>query len=99
MKLNTNLKISVAILLIAAGIYWYSSTRTGNQPSLTISGSENQVQSKFQTLVGELSSISFDTSIFSDARFNVLVDITTPIAPEPVGRLDPFAVVTDASVN
>ena len=51
-------------------------------------------QTKFQTLVGELTPISFNTSIFSDAHFTALVDIATPVAPETIGRLDPFAAIT-----
>jgi hypothetical protein len=85
----------IALLVVAAGMYWYFSTRTENQPPIsTGDGSGNQVQERFQTLVGELLPISFDTAVFSDARFNALVNISTPIAPEPTGRLDPFAAVS-----
>jgi hypothetical protein len=45
---------------------------------------------KFKALINELPD-SFDTRIFSDARFNALVDLTTRISPESLGRLDPFA--------
>ena len=48
---------------------------------------------QFQTLVGELQPITFDTAVFSDPRFNALVDISTPVTPQPPGRLDPFAPV------
>ncbi len=89
----------ITLLIVAAGIYWYFSTGTGNQIPLTASGPDNQAQTRFQTLVGELTPISFDTGIFSDPRFNALVDLATPIAPEPIGRLDPFAVVTGTSEN
>jgi len=91
--------IVIAVLIAAAGLYWYFSSGTGNQAPITSSGSENQAQTQFQTLVGELTPISFDTSIFSDPKFNALVDLTTPVSPEPSGRLDPFAVITGVNGN
>jgi hypothetical protein len=93
MKSNTIL-IIIATIIVAAGAYWYFFTGTGNQPPLSESASTTQAQTQFQALVSELTPISFDTSIFSDPRFNVLVDITTPISPETIGRLDPFAPVS-----
>jgi hypothetical protein len=46
---------------------------------------------QFETLVGELQPISFNTGIFKDPKFDALVDITTSISPESSGRLDPLA--------
>lgn len=92
MKSNTIL-IGVVTILVAAGAYWYFFTGTGNQPPLSESASMNQAQTQFQMLVSELQPISFNTDIFSDARFNALVDLTTPITPEVTGRLDPFAII------
>lgn len=91
MKSNTTLLIIVT-LLVAAVAYWYFFTGTGNQPPLSaINTPVNQTQMQFETLVGELQSVSFNTAIFSDARFNALTDIATPVAPESFGRLDPLA--------
>lgn len=90
MKSSTIL-IIIATLIIAAGAYWYFFTGTGNQPPLSASASTNQAQVQFETLVGELQPITFNTGIFSDPRFNALVDITVPISPEPSGRSDPMA--------
>ena len=93
MKMNSSSAIIIiTTLVVAAGAYWYFFTGTGNEPPLTASiAAENPTQMQFQILVGKLQPISFDTSIFADTRFNALVDLTTPIAPEPIGRLDPFA--------
>jgi hypothetical protein len=94
---NTTLLI-IATLIVAAGAYWYFFTGTGNQPPLTTtSAAENQAKTRFQTLVSELKPISFNTEIFSDARFMALVDLATPIAPESAGRLDPFALIVGVS--
>lgn len=98
MKPNTTILIIVTFF-VAVGAYWYFFTDTGNKPPLTtLSSSTNQAQSRFQTLVGELQPVSFNTDIFSDSRFNALVDLATPIAPETAGRIDPFAPVS-ASIN
>ena len=81
------------------------STRSSSAPtpvsgsSLSAAGSQNEAQTRFQTLVGELSPISFDTSIFTDVRFKSLVDLTTPIAPKPSGRSDPFAPIPSVQVD
>lgn len=97
MKSNAIL-IGIVTVIIAAGVYWYFFTGTGNQPPLSATDtSTNQAQTQFQTLVSELQPISFDTSIFSDAHFNALADLTTPISPEGTGRLDPFAAVSNSN--
>lgn len=96
MKSNTIILIVVSVIVVA-GVFWYYSTKTGNEPPLSVLSSENKSQTRFQTLVSGLQSISFNTNIFSDARFMALVDLATPITPETAGRLDPFAVVLGVS--
>lgn len=91
MKTNTTILI-VVTLFIAGAAYWYFFVGTGNQPPLsTQSAATSKAQAQFETLVGELQPISFNTSIFSDARFNALVDITAMVTPESSGRPDPLA--------
>ncbi len=97
-RMKSNIIILVvATLVIAAWAFWYYSTRTGNEPSLSVSAEGNQAQTRFQTLVRELQAVSFDTSIFSDPRFMALIDLTTPIVSEVAGRVDPFAPVPGVS--
>ena len=98
MKSNTII-IIIVTLIVAAGAYWYFFTGTGNEAPLSQDASTSQAQMQFQSLVSELQPISFNTAIFSDARFNALVDLSTPIAPETIGRLDPFAAVSSTSGN
>lgn len=94
MKSNT-IFLVITTLLIAAAAYWYFFTGTGSQPPVTaVSTPVNQAQTRFQALVSELQPISFNTALFSDARFNALVDLTTPVSPETSGRPDPFAPLT-----
>ncbi|TSA43772.1 hypothetical protein D4R49_02290 [bacterium] len=96
MKIDSRtILLIITTFLVAAGAYWFFFTGTGNQPPLTpIAGGENQAQTQFQTLVSVLTPISFDTKIFSDPRFVMLVDLATPITPESAGRVDPFALVS-----
>lgn len=86
--------IIIGVLVLAGGLYWYFSSGTGEQPTLSVSTSETTAEQTFQTLVNQLGPISFDTSILSDPRFNALVNITAPITPEPTGRQDPFAPIS-----
>jgi len=100
MKIDSNaVFLIIAVIIVAAGAYWYFFTGTGNQPPLspTTVATENQAQTQFQTLVSILQPISFDTKIFSDPRFAVLVDLATPVLPEISGRPDPFAPIAGVS--
>lgn len=96
MKSNTIILI-IATLIVAAGAYWYFFTGTESAPPLTTTTSGNESEAQFQALVSELQPINFNTSIFTDPRFTALVDITTPITPEPTGRTDPFAPIPGVS--
>ena len=90
--------IILPILVIAAGAYWYFFVASGNQTPLT-DVSTNAAQEKFGQLVVELQSITFNTALLSDPRFTGLVDLTTPVAPEPIGVTDPFAPLSSGSGN
>ncbi len=95
MKLNSNntMMIGAAILVLAGG-YWFffTGSNTNNVP-LTVGTTQSVVETQFQALAGQLSPITFNTDIFSDPRFKSLVDISTPVQPESIGRADPFAPV------
>ena len=93
MKLNSTF-IIVIVLVIGAVAAWYFFTGTAEQPPLTETSSINTEETEFKALINELPT-SFDTGIFTDPRFNALVDLSTKIAPEPSGRLDPFAPVSN----
>jgi hypothetical protein len=92
MKPNT-ITLIIIVLVCAVGGYWYFSGQSDTDAPLTAvaPSGDNPAQSQFQALVSQLQPISFSTDIFTDPRFNALVDLTTPITPESVGRIDPFA--------
>ncbi len=85
-----NLSYIIAGIAVLGGLYWYFFSGTP-QPSLTATAPASADQAAFQSLVGQLAPISFDTSIFSDPKFAALTDLATPVTPEPAGRIDPFA--------
>lgn len=94
MKFNSKKILYGAGAVLAAGaIYWYFFTGgTPEQKPLTQTRKpENPAQVQFRALVTKLQTLSFDTSILQDERFNALVDLATPITQEPAGRADPFA--------
>lgn len=100
MKSNVNPTTFLIITAcIVAATYWYFFTGKETEPSLTTSIEENEAQMQFQILVSQLRPISFDTSIFSEPRFMALIDLATPVASEPTGRLDPFAPIAGISGN
>lgn len=96
MKPNTIILV-IATLAIAAAAYWYFFTGTGNEPPLSIIAENNEAQARFEALVSQLQPITFKTEIFSDSRFVALIDLATPVTPETIGRLDPFAPVLGIS--
>ncbi|HCR52643.1 TPA: hypothetical protein DIV48_03320 [Candidatus Kaiserbacteria bacterium] len=99
MKSNT-ITLIVLTLLAAAAAYWFFFSGSGNEPPLTVAiSTESEAQARFQALASELQPLTFDTGIFSEARFLALVDITTPVTPETAGRLDPFAPVPGVSAK
>jgi hypothetical protein len=87
---RTPLFFLAAVLLLIGG-YWYFFTGTPPSEPLTASEPVSPAEQQFIDLSGKLSSISFDTSIFSDPRLLSLTNPATPIAPENKGRKDPFA--------
>jgi hypothetical protein len=84
--------LAIASIVVAGGLYWYffmgSDAASG---SLSADSPSSGAQAKFEILIGQLGPISFDTAVLSDPRFLSLVDLSTPIEEEPIGRRDPFA--------
>ncbi|MBU6321356.1 MAG: hypothetical protein KGI78_02595 [Patescibacteria group bacterium] len=94
---SNTLFLIIASLVVAGGVYWYFFTGSPSAPLTAGAGGESATQAKFDTLTQELSPISFNLSVLSDPRFTALIDIATPVAPEPVGRTDPFAPIPGVS--
>ncbi len=89
--------IILSAVIVAAGAYWFYFVASAADEPLTAAPTINESQVHFQTLVSQLQPIDFNTKILTDPRFTGLKDLTTPIAQEPKGRLDPFAPVAGVS--
>jgi hypothetical protein len=84
--------IIIAVIVLVGGYFAYTSgsssdtllTSTADTPTA-------QVSKELLATLGNLRSLSLDTSIFTDAAFVSLVDFGTAIPLEPVGRENPFA--------
>jgi len=99
-KINSNtLFLIIATVLVIGGLYWYFFTGTTVEQSLSAGAVPNRAQAQFETLIGQLEPITFDLTILSDPRFAVLVDLSTPVDPEPAGRTDPFAPIPGVSAQ
>lgn len=91
MKLNANITtLSIAALVVSVLAYWFFFTGTGNEAPLAPTA-VGESQTRFQSLVAQLQPIRFPTELFSDPRFTALIDLSTPIIEESVGRTDPFS--------
>ncbi len=94
--MDSRTKIIVAALalfvLIGVGYVLYTGNKNGGESvSISEMGGASDTEQQFVSLSSELSLITFDTTIFSDPRFQALSDIHTSVLTEPQGRHDPFA--------
>ncbi len=81
----------LGIILIAALGYYLMTQRSSS--NLQGSVPNNQIAAESSTFLrrlNDLKSITLDDSVFSNPRFDALVDFSEPISPEPVGRINPF---------
>lgn len=89
------LMIVFVIVLIGVGAYYVNK---GSQAVITTSAAPGSAtEATFLGFATELDTVSFNTSIFSDARFMALEDIHTSVVNELTGRRDPFGQLTGLS--
>ncbi len=90
-NLTTYIVSGIAILIFVVFGYFYLVGTSNTASPLTRTSVLNPTTIKSRSIFYSLSSLRFDTGIFSDARFNALQDMSVPITPEPTGRKNPFA--------
>jgi len=85
--------IIVAIVIIAAlGLFYYMGGDTVEEGSLLGESPENeQVGMRVLSLLNQIESLRIDTSLFTGATYQTLVDFSVTIPPKNVGRPNPFA--------
>lgn len=90
--ISKNIGFIVAGIVVFGGLYWYFFMgSSGTQAPLSTTSAASPLETRFLQLSSELNPVTFDTQVFSDPRFLALIDITTPVTPEPQGRTDPFS--------
>jgi len=80
------------VVIVMAAAAWYflgGSPESDSVLSVEAPTVPPQAQKLIQSLA-VLSSVTLDGSIFSNPSFQALVDFSTPITVEPVGRVNPF---------
>lgn len=103
---NKKLKFLFAILVILVIIFIYNYFFVGNSEPVenvaVVPGNEiNDAQvvgedsdsegGKIVEMLGKLRAIKMDADFFKNESFNSLIDNSVILAPEPVGRINPFA--------
>jgi hypothetical protein len=91
-KSNIILSIAAALTFVAAVYYYFFYNKDTGSAVVAASPASN-AELDFVNLTGQISSITFDSHIFTDPRFTRLIDIHTIVVPEASGRRDPFAAV------
>jgi hypothetical protein len=77
--------ILLSLLLLAYKVVFMSSEVE------TLGLSEDPAMARVETILNQVQSISFDTSILKDQKFNSMKSIETPLISLPVGRKNPFS--------
>lgn len=87
--------IIIAVAIIAAGFVAYTFFFTGEpEPVLSTTGTgggQTVVEQELISLLLELRTITLDTRLLDDPRFQSLRDFNQELIPEPTGRQNPFA--------
>lgn len=80
----------VIAIVIALGYWWYVSSGSSG-PLLSTPASPSPASQEILLTLGNLRQITLDPALFEEALFVSLVDSSTAIPQEGVGRRNPFA--------
>ena len=89
-KVKTYGVIAIVVLVFVL-IYFYSSGGAPAAGNIVAGTSYGSIGSSELDLLNQVRSMRIDTSLFSDPAFLSLQDYSVAIAPEGVGRPNPFA--------
>lgn len=82
----------VVVVAIIALVYFY--IEGGSAPSNdNLAAEGGSIGQSELALLNQVSTLNIDTTFFSEPSYQSLRDFTVTIAPEPVGRPNPFAPV------
>ena len=93
--------MTLGLIVVIAAVSWYFLAGSSSpSPVLSAEGASSvppDAQQLVQSL-NDLRAVTLDGAIFSNPSFQALKDFSTPIVPEPVGRMDPFAPINASEI-
>ena len=91
---KTPLIVFISVLVVGALIYFYTLGNPSDSSLALSSGSSDTsaqtIGANVLTLLGQISSLKIDTSIFSSTAYKSLVDYSITVPEQNVGRVNPF---------
>jgi hypothetical protein len=91
---NSKNKRTAILAIILLGLLVVAYKMLFMAPSGDTLGDENVAASvRVESLLKQVESINFDTSIMQDQKFKSLKSIETPLPSLPVGRKNPFSTI------
>jgi len=89
-----------AVIMMAAAAWYFlgGSSESDSVLSIEAPAVPPQAQKLIQSLA-VLSAVTLDGAIFSNPSFQTLVDFSTPITVEPVGRENPFLPLSASEIG
>ena len=99
-KNHKNIFIGIGAVIILFVVYAYLKDDSEQKPSLaaqTPVAPQSLPGSDIIALLVDLKAIKINSGFFTDQTFKSLIDFTTPLPSEPVGRTNPFAPVNQTS--
>ncbi len=90
LKKNKGIILAVVVFIIAIGAYKLFSTNvsiTSDQQAAKIIGAD------IIALNASIERVNLDPALFSSRSYKNLVDFSTPIPSQPIGRLNPFDLI------
>ncbi|MDZ4227004.1 MAG: hypothetical protein U1D26_00840 [Patescibacteria group bacterium] len=94
--MHHKLIIIVSVVVVVA-LAWWGISGTGSPSSSSLLttqptyATENAADQNLVATLLALRAVKLEGNIFADPAFIALIDFSTEIVPEPVGRADPFA--------
>lgn len=96
--------LSLALIAVVVFVLWYFMSSSAPAAPILATTTSNSgspsADSSDQNLVAtllQLRAVTLSGTIFQDPAFTSLLDFSTTIVPEPVGRPDPFAPIGHAT--
>lgn len=96
---SKSILIVVAVFIVLAIAYFYFQGDRPVETGLVQDPTSSAAAARVVSLLTQIQSLKIDAEFFNDAVYNTLKDHTQTIMPVEVGRRNPFAPISGASVS